>query len=42
MSVIEHKTVPSPRRLYREVAEQIRTQIENGSFGPGTRLPSER
>lgn len=42
MSVIEHKTVPSPRRLYREVVEQIRTQIENGSFGPGTRLPSER
>lgn len=42
MSLLAPKVAPAPRRLYREVAEQIRTKIENGSFAPGTRLPPER
>ncbi|MDH0495176.1 FadR/GntR family transcriptional regulator [Comamonas aquatica] len=42
MTVTAPKTLPSPRRLYREVAEQIRSKIENGSFAPNTRLPAER
>ena len=42
MSLMAPKALPPPRRLYREVAEQIRTKIENGSFAPGTRLPAER
>lgn len=31
-----------PRRLYRQVAEQIRALIEAGELKPGTRLPPER
>ncbi|MFD1744922.1 FadR/GntR family transcriptional regulator [Rhizobium helianthi] len=31
-----------PRRLYRQVAEQIRGLIEAGELKPGTRLPPER
>ncbi|MGM9489282.1 FadR/GntR family transcriptional regulator [Ideonella sp. YS5] len=31
-----------PRRLYHQVADQIRVVIEQGGFGPGTRLPPER
>lgn len=31
-----------PRRLYRQVAEQIRALIETGELKPGSRLPPER
>ena len=31
-----------PRRLYRQVADQLRTLIDCGEFPVGTRLPSER
>ncbi|MBP1846426.1 DNA-binding FadR family transcriptional regulator [Rhizobium petrolearium] len=31
-----------PRRLYRQVAEQIRVLIETGELKPGSRLPAER
>ncbi|HSC24373.1 MAG TPA: FadR/GntR family transcriptional regulator [Casimicrobiaceae bacterium] len=31
-----------PRRLYRRIADQIRTLIRNGEFKPGARLPPER
>lgn len=31
-----------PRRLYHQVADQIRNVIDQGSFRPGTRLPPER
>jgi len=31
-----------PRRLYHQVADQIRHVIEQGGFAPGTRLPPER
>ncbi len=31
-----------PRRLYQQVADQIRDLIEGGEFQPGTRLPAER
>lgn len=31
-----------PRRLYRQVAEQIRMLIETGELKPGSRLPPER
>lgn len=31
-----------PRRLYRQVAEQIRVLIETGELKPGSRLPPER
>ena len=36
LETIEH------RRLYRQVANQLRTLIEEGEFAPGARLPSER
>lgn len=32
----------APRRLYRQIAEQLRELIERGEFAPGTRLPPER
>jgi GntR family transcriptional repressor for pyruvate dehydrogenase complex len=31
-----------PRRLYRQIADQIRTLIRSGEFQPGARLPPER
>lgn len=31
-----------PRRLYRQIAEQIRTLIRSGEFSAGARLPPER
>ncbi len=31
-----------PRRLYRQIAEQIRSLIRSGEFAPGARLPPER
>ena len=31
-----------PRRLYRQIADQIRTLIKSGEFVPGARLPPER
>ena len=31
-----------PRRLYRQIADQIRTLIRNGEFPVGARLPPER
>ncbi|WP_296016161.1 FadR/GntR family transcriptional regulator [uncultured Agrobacterium sp.] len=34
--------IVEPRRLYQQVADQIRDLIDGGEFQPGTRLPSER
>ena len=31
-----------PQRLYRQIAEQLRSLISGGEFTPGTRLPAER
>jgi DNA-binding FadR family transcriptional regulator len=31
-----------PRRLYRQIADQIRGLIRSGEFAPGARLPPER
>ena len=31
-----------PQRLYRQIAEQVRSLIGAGEFGPGSRLPAER
>jgi GntR family transcriptional repressor for pyruvate dehydrogenase complex len=31
-----------PRRLYRQIADQIRALIRSGEYGPGSRLPPER
>src|SRR5438552_17702990 len=31
-----------PRRLYRQIADQIRTLRRSGEFSPGSRLPPER
>ncbi|MBI1943379.1 MAG: FadR family transcriptional regulator [Betaproteobacteria bacterium] len=31
-----------PRRLYRQIADQIRIRIGNGEVAPGARLPAER
>lgn len=31
-----------PQRLYRQIAEQLRTLIASGEFPEGTRLPAER
>ncbi len=31
-----------PRRLYRQIAEQIRGLIRSGEYAPGVRLPPER
>ncbi len=31
-----------PRRLYRQIADQIRTLIGRGAVAPGARLPAER
>ncbi len=35
-------SVIESRRLYRQVADQMRGLIERGDFAPGSRLPSER
>ncbi|WP_280153230.1 FadR/GntR family transcriptional regulator [Piscinibacter sp. XHJ-5] len=32
----------APRRLYRQIADQLRTLIERGEFAVGSRLPPER
>jgi len=31
-----------PQRLYRQIAEQVRSLIASGEFPPGSRLPAER
>ena len=31
-----------PKRLYRQIAEQLRQAIGQGEFAPGARLPAER
>lgn len=31
-----------PQRLYRQIAEQLRSLIASGEFTPGSRLPAER
>ncbi|CAD7034256.1 FadR family transcriptional regulator [Pseudorhizobium endolithicum] len=31
-----------PRRLYQQIADQIRALIQGGHFAPGARLPAER
>lgn len=31
-----------PRRLYRQIADQLRALIDGGEFPPGSRLPAER
>src|SRR6478672_3812135 len=31
-----------PRRLYRQIADQLAELIARGEFPPGTRLPAER
>lgn len=36
LEAVEH------RRLYRQVADQLRSLIEEGEFAPGSRLPAER
>ncbi|WP_262271632.1 MULTISPECIES: FadR/GntR family transcriptional regulator [Microvirga] len=38
---IPSKTL-EPRRLYQQIAEQIRGLIQSGHFPPGARLPAER
>lgn len=42
MTLTSSKSLPPTRRLYREISEQIRSQIESGVFALGTRLPAER
>ena len=31
-----------PQRLYRQIAEQLRSLIQSGEFVAGSRLPAER
>ncbi|KQQ49034.1 GntR family transcriptional regulator [Rhizobium sp. Leaf311] len=33
---------PEPRRLYQQIADQIRELVDGGEFAPGARLPPER
>jgi DNA-binding FadR family transcriptional regulator len=37
-----HLQAIEPRRLYRQIADQIRKLIDKGAVKPGERLPSER
>lgn len=41
MTVTQLKQVET-RRLYQQIADQIRTLIQSGGFAPGARLPPER
>ena len=34
--------VIQPRRLYQQIADQLRGLLDSGEFGPGDRLPAER
>jgi DNA-binding FadR family transcriptional regulator len=36
------QTLEPPQRLYRQIAEQVRSLIAAGEFKPGSRLPAER
>jgi DNA-binding FadR family transcriptional regulator len=36
------QTLEPPQRLYRQIAEQVRSLIAAGEFRPGSRLPAER
>jgi DNA-binding FadR family transcriptional regulator len=36
------QTLEPPQRLYRQIAEQVRSLIAAGEFQPGSRLPAER
>ena len=44
--LLSNSTVPlqplAPRRLYRQIADQLRGLIHGGEFAVGTRLPAER
>jgi len=37
-----HLQAVEPRRLYRQIADQLRKLISNGDVAPGDRLPAER
>src|SRR5947209_3217771 len=43
-SAFSHMPIHSiePRRLYRQIADQIRSLIQTGEYPPGSRLPPER
>src|SRR4249920_568367 len=41
MSAMPFQSI-EPRRLYRQIADQIRTLVRSGEFPPGSRLPPER
>jgi DNA-binding FadR family transcriptional regulator len=41
MSAMPFQSI-EPRRLYRQIADQIRTLIRSGEFPAGARLPPER
>lgn len=36
------QTLEPPQRLYRQIADQVRSLIAAGEFQPGSRLPAER
>lgn len=36
------QTLEPPQRLYRQIADQVRSLIAAGEFRPGSRLPAER
>lgn len=38
----ERPRSPEPRRLYQQIADQLRALIHQGHFTPGSRLPAER
>lgn len=40
--MLEHLKPVNARRLYQQIADQIRSLILNGDYPPGTRLPPER